>query len=203
MQTIRTEILKWFFLEKNSEMTTFNFSFVIKNLKIWSVKFKTHLHQSHQFYIKMRYLMLTWTKYSYYHTFPMHQEQRNSLLYAVKLLVFLCIFLIFWYRVDIKYVKRDKDKVQYLRLNTCIPKSTICKVIAQYLWLENKDITSQAMSSQAPSWASIEASFFMLHARGWHQALDWCTVRSAKYKVHVCDDGDELMIRWSNVHAIL
>ena len=135
MQTIRTEILKWFFLEKNSEMTTFNFSFVIKNLKIWSVKFKTHLHQSHQFYIKMRYLMLTWTKYSYYHTFPMHQEQRNSLLYAVKLLVFLCIFLIFWYRVDIKYVKRDKDKVQYLRLNTCIPKSTICKVIAQYLRL--------------------------------------------------------------------
>ena len=132
MQTIRTQILKWFFLEKNSEMTTFNFSFVIKKLR----KFKTHHHQSHQFYIKMRYLMLTWTKYSYYHTFPMHQEQRNSLLYAVKLLVFLCIFLIFWYRVDKKYVKRDKDKVQYLRLNTCIPKSTICKVIAQYLRLE-------------------------------------------------------------------
>ena len=68
--------------------------------------------------------------------FAMHQEQRNSLLYAVKLLVFLCTFLIFWYRVwNMSNVTKIKCNIWDWIQNTCIPKSTICKVIAQYRWL--------------------------------------------------------------------
>ena len=135
--------------------------------------------------------------------FAMHQEPRNnSLLYAVKLLVFLCTFLIFWYRAwNMSNVTKIKCNIWDWIQKTCIPKSTICKVIAQYRWLVK---TSHHSTGHVTGCKLLSFNrCFVYHARVWHQALDWCTVRSAKYKVHNCDDGGELMIRWSNVHAIL
>ena len=66
---------------------------------------------------------------------------------------------------SMKYVKRDKDKVQYLRLNT---KNMYSKKYNMQgdcsipLICKNITAQAQAMSQAASFWASIEASCIML-----------------------------------------